>query len=265
MLEIRNDEYPQRGTVISAYIITKNEEKNISRALTSVQWMDECIVLDSGSVDETVEIAKKLGVKVSIEAFKDFTTQKNRAMELCSGQWLFNLDADEEVTPELRKSIEDVVFGKQSSDVLSAFRVSRKILYMGRWMKHCGWYPEYRVRLSKKGCAEWRGEVLHERLVGNGKSGLLSGDLLHRPYENLGDHLRTITRYTELWAQRESSRGRKSNIFDIVMRPCAKFFKMYILKAGFLDFSPGLIASLMGAFYTFMKYARLFELSRSFE
>jgi len=247
---------------ISAYIIACNEERIIARALESVRWMDEIVVLDSGSTDDTVTLAKKYGARIAVEAFKSFVHQKNRAMELCTGDWLFNLDADEEVTPELRSSIESAVNKGHPVNLKTIYDIRRRTFYLGRWMRHCGWYPEYRARLSQRGHAAWRGEVLHERLVGDGPEEFLEGDLLHRPYENLGDHLTTIARYSELWAGREASRGRKINRCDLVMRPLFRFFKMYVFKFGVLDGIQGLIASMMGAWYVFLKYARLFEISR---
>ncbi len=263
MKDINKSEHLDKKSFISAYIITKNEEKNIGRALDSVKWMDEIVIIDSGSTDKTVEIAEKYGAKVTIEAFNNFIEQKNRAMELCTGEWLFNLDADEEVTPELRKSIEDVILKKSSPDIPVLFKINRKNQYMGHWIKHCGWYPEFRTRLSRKGHAKWSGEVLHEKLEGDGPKGFITGDILHRPYANLGEHLRTIDLYSELWAKREVSLGRTTSFVEILIRTFSKFFKMYILKAGFMDYMPGLFASIMGAWYTFMKYARLYELSRN--
>ena len=249
-------------TVISAYIITKNEEQNITRAIRSVRWMDEVIVLDSGSSDSTLDKARKLGARIAEAEFKGFADQKNKAMNLCHGEWVFNLDADEEVTPELRKSIEEVILNGQHPDKPQVYCVTRKTYYLGRWIKHCGWYPEYRSRLSVSGQARWTGDVLHEKLCGDGPVGHLSGDLLHRPYTDLGEHLRTIDRYSELWTKREVNSGRRICFFDILLRPAAKFLKMYVIRAGFLDFGSGLIASLMGAWYTFMKYARLYEALR---
>ena len=253
-----NDEPDNRPT-LSAYIITLNEEKNIARALESVRWMDEIVVLDSGSTDDTVRIAGEYGAKVTVSEFRGYVTQKNNAMELCSGEWLFNLDADEEVTKDLRTSIERVVAGTANGK--SLYRVSRKTWYFGRWIEHCGWNPEYRVRLSRCGKARWAGEVLHESLTGDGPVGLLDGYLLHRPYHDLGEHLTTIGRYTYLWARREASGGRTASVFDIVFRPPAKFLKMYILRGGIRDGVPGFVASVMGAWYTFLKYARLIEYS----
>ena len=252
-------EEPETKPTVSAYIITRNEEKNIARALKSVEWMDEIVILDSGSTDDTVRIAEELGAKVTVSEFRGFVVQKNAAMDLCTGEWLFNLDADEEVTVDLRASIERIVAEEGYGS--SLYRVSRKTWYLGRWIEHCGWYPEYRTRLSRRGDARWTGEVLHETLTGEEPAGLLTGDLLHRPYSDLGEHLTTIGRYTYLWAEREASGGRTASAGDLVFRPPAKFMKMYILRGGFKDGVPGFVASVMGAWYTFLKYARLYEYS----
>jgi (heptosyl)LPS beta-1,4-glucosyltransferase len=250
---------------ISAYLITRNEEKNIARSIESVRWMDEVVVLDSGSTDRTVEIAERMGAKVWIEPFQGFVIQKNRAMEFCTGEWMFNLDADEEVTPELRESILVSIAGTGTEKSPSVFAVCRRTRYMGRWIRHCGWYPEYRERLSRKGCARWEGEMLHEGLRGEGAVSRLAGDLLHRPYDDLGAHVRKIDEYTNIWARRELSKGRRAGLSDLAGRPAARFMKMYFLRAGFLDGIPGFAVSVMGAWYTFMKYARLYEMARSSE
>ena len=225
--------------------------------------MDEVVVLDSGSIDRTVEKAEKMGAAVSVSEFMGYVDQKNKAMDLCHGDWMFNLDADEEVTSELRKSIEEAIFcHQQSDDMPKIYNITRKTWYMGRWIKHCGWYPEYRIRLSKRGHARWQGDILHEVLQGNGRPGFLSGDLLHRPYGDLGEHLKTIEHYSALWAKREVLAGHTSSLMDITLRPFAKFMRMYFLSFGILDRGPGFIASSMGAWYIFMKYVRLYESTR---
>ncbi len=243
-------------------MITLNEGNHVGRALESVRWMDEIVVLDSGSTDDTVEIAERHGAKVRVESFQGYVVQKNKAMSLCQGTWLFNIDADEEVTPELRNSIEEHIRRGDENGLPSLFKVSRKTRYLDRWIRHCGWYPEYRARLSRREYATWTGEMLHEKLEGDAPAVVLAGDLLHRPYDDLGDHLRTIDRYSSLWAQREAARGRHASFPDLLVRPPLKFFKMYLFKRGFLDGGAGLIASCMGAGYTFMKYARLYESTR---
>ncbi len=247
---------------ISAYLITRDEERNIARAIESVRWMDEVIVLDSGSGDSTADIAGRLGAKVYNEPFRGFAAQKNRAMDLCGMEWTFNIDADEEVTPDLRASIERLITSPRDPSP-DWYEVSRKTWYMGRWIDHCGWYPEYRARICRRGTARWVGETLHEHLEGQGHPGRLDGDLLHRPYADLGVHLKRIERYSDLWAGGEFDRGRTARADHLVTRPIARFLKMYILKAGFLDGVAGFTASMMGAWYAFMKYARLYERSRS--
>ncbi|MFC1606911.1 glycosyltransferase family 2 protein [Candidatus Latescibacterota bacterium] len=246
---------------ISAYIIAKNEERLISRAIESVQWMDEVIVLDSGSTDNTVEIAEKLGARVSYASFDTFHEQKARAMELCTGDWTFNLDADEEMTPELRSSVESVIYSRHDGNSPHLYRICRKNNYLGRWIHHSGWYPEYRTRLGKAGHVRWEGKLFPEILTADGPAGTLSGDLLHRPYEDFSAHLRAIDRYSRMWSKREADSGRKSGMLNIIFRPLARFLKMYVLRAGFLDWGPGFVVSVMGAFYTFIKYVRLYELS----
>lgn len=250
--------------LISVYIITFNEEENIDRALKSVSWADEIIVLDSGSTDRTLEKARELGARTSTHPFHDFVEQKNRALELCSGEWAFNMDADEEVTESLRRSIEAVVNAGFPDGICPVYRVSRRTWYMGRWIHHCGWYPEYRNRLSRQGQAHWAGDTLHEKLTGknSGPECKLAGDLLHRSYRDLGAHIKAIDRYSGLFAEREFRKGRTTSLFQVFVRPILKFVKMYFLKGGFLDGPPGFIASSMGAWYTFMKYARLYERAR---
>jgi (heptosyl)LPS beta-1,4-glucosyltransferase len=254
-------EKSNNNPVLSVYLITLNEEANIERALASASWADEVILVDSGSTDRTVQIAREHGAKVYSEPFVSFVVQKNSALDRCHGEWALNLDADEEVTPELRTSIETVI--NNVGEKHGTYVVCRKTWYFGRWIRHCGWYPEYRCRLSKRGQARWVGDTVHEHLESTGSCGRLSGDLLHRPYRDLGTHLKRIDRYSSLFAEREINKGHRSSMFSIMFHPPWKFFRMYILKGGFLDCTPGLIASLMGAWYTFMKYARLYERARN--
>ena len=246
-------------TRLSVYIIALNEETNIGRALASVSWADEVVVLDSGSTDRTAGIAREHGAMVVTRLFEGYADQKNHAMDHCTGDWLFNMDADEEVTPELADSIRRTVSDGTGP---AAYEVTRRTWYLGRWIRHCGWYPEYRRRLSRKNAARWHGDMVHECLEGDGPVGRLAGDLNHRPYRDLGDHLKTIDRYSALFAEREYRRGRRPSLAEAALRPIGRFLKMYVLRGGFLDRGPGFIASVMGAWYTFMKYARLYERAR---
>jgi len=261
-----DSEHRENGVVdrpaVSVYIITLNEEEMIGRVLDSVRWADEIIVVDSGSRDRTVDICREAGARVVHRDLDSFVTQKNFALNLCRGEWALNIDADEEVSEVLAASLRDLVGGnrQKSADV---FRINRRTWYLGRWIRHCGWYPEYRVRLSRMGMAAWKGSVLHEYLepLNGVDTGVLSGDLLHRPYRNVSHHVTKIARYADMWAERELSAGRRPGVWDILVHPAGRFVKMYIVKRGFLDGVPGLIVSMLGAVYTFLKYARLWEKS----
>lgn len=246
---------------ISVYIITLNEANAIGCAIESVRWADEIVVLDSGSVDDTCVIARKLGARVETWQFEGFAAQKNAAMNLCEGEWLLNIDADEEVTSELERSIRKTV-GENRKEP-GAYEVNRRTWYLGRWMRHCGWYPQYRTRLCRAGEASWSGGSIHEYLESGSRPGRLDGDLLHRPYDNLSDHLKKIGKYADIWAREHTENGGRAGWIDLLFRPLARFLKMYVLKAGFLDGMPGLVASAMGSVYAFMKYARLYEIAGS--
>ena len=244
---------------ISVYIITLNEERSIRSALESIRWADEIVILDSGSTDATCEIAREYGARVETRQFDGFTSQKNAAMTMCSGEWLFNIDADEEVTTELHASIQHLL--DKNTHTSEVYEVNRKTWYLGRWMLHCGWYPQYRARLCRAGRASWRGGKIHEYLSAETGCGRLGGDLLHRPYENLSNHLNKISRYADIWAQEQAKKGLQTGWSNMLIRPLVRFVKMFILKGGFLDGMPGLAASVMGSFYVFMKYARLYEIT----
>ena len=248
-------------STISAYIISLNEEENIARAITSVSWMDEVVVLDSGSTDDTLAIARSLGAKTAVEPFAGYSTQKNRAMKLCGSEWLFNIDADEEMTAELADSIRKF-FDSASVGVRDCYEMTRKTWYFGRWIKHCGWYPEYRTRLSRAKSSRWTGGYLHEHLEGKTSPGRLEGDLLHRPYRDLNDHFQTIGRYSRIWAKEKASEGKRAGVVAMIVHPVGKFLKMFVLRSGFRDGVPGFMASVMGCVYVFMKYAHLSELQR---
>ena len=246
-------------TVVSVYIITLNEERSIRRAIESVGWADEIVVLDSGSTDATCDIARQSGARVEMRTFEGFASQKSAAMNLCRGEWLLNIDADEEVTPELKASIQYIV--NENDNTMEVYEVNRKTWYLGRWILHCGWYPEYRARLSRTGRASWRGGMIHEYLASDTSYARLEGHLLHRPYENLSNHLNKIARYADIWAREQAGQGSRTGWSDMLIRPLVRFVKMFILKGGFLDGLPGLAASVMGSFYVFMKYARLYEIA----
>ncbi len=240
---------------LSVIILTKNEEKNIERAIKSVEPIaDEIIVLDSGSTDKTVEIAKSLGAKVFFREFDNFSSQKNYAIGLSNEGWIFSLDADEEVSKELRESIKKAI---EKGD-FSCYEVPRRTYYLGKFLDYV-WYPEYIVRLFKKGYGKYEGQ-LHEKLVCNGKVGRLEGDLYHYSYKNLYHQFIKTVDYAQKMAEILYKKGKKPKLYNLLINPIFIFIKLFFIKKGFLEGKRGIIIAVSGFVYVFLKYAFLYEL-----
>ncbi len=247
------------GETISAVLITKNEEANMERALHSVSFADEVIVLDGESNDRTVEICREAGARVEVKEWGGFVEQKNAAAKLASCEWVLSIDADEQVTPELREEIERVIALPGES---AGFFVPRKNHYLGRWIRHCGWYPDYQLRLWRRGRGSWVGGRVHERVEVEGPAGHLKAALNHFSYTSIAGHLERINRYSELIALDKLERGEKAGLLGLLFAAPWHFFRLYILRGGILDGLPGLVVSAMGAHYAFLKKAKLWELQR---
>ena len=243
-------------TGLSVIIITLNEEKNIQDCLLSVAWADEIVVVDSQSTDRTVELAEKYTDKVYVTEWMGYSANKNYALEMTTNEWILWLDADERVTPELAREIQNLLSSKISVD---GFEVARRAFFLGKWIKHCGWYPGYVLRLFKKGNARFTDSKVHEGLELDGPRVRLNYDLLHFTDNNLEHYMWKFNRYTSFAADELSTKGRKSGIGAILFRPIATFVKMYLLKRGFLDGVEGLMLCLLSSGYVAMKYAKLWE------
>jgi len=245
---------------LSVAIITLNEEANLARTLESVKWADEIVVVDSGSMDATVEIAKRFGAKVFVEQWKGFAAQKNSAIEKCSGDWILSLDADEEVSAELAAGLRAAISGEGV-----ALRVARRNLFLGRWIKHGGFYPDAKVRLFRHGAASFAGRAVHEDLVVEGVVGGISGDLIHHAYPTLSGYIEHMNRYSSLGAEMVAEkRGRVGfSVVNIVLRPLATFIYNYFFRLGFLDGREGLLLHLYHSVYVSWKYAKAWEMGRS--
>jgi len=245
---------------LSVVIITYNEEENIRGCLESANWSDEIVVVDSFSTDRTVEIAREFTPNVFQNRWTNFSQQKNLALEKASNEWVLNVDADERVTPELKKEILRIL----NSGFISAngYYIPLRNHYLGKWIRHCGWYPDYHLRLFRKGKGRFNERTVHESVIVEGKKGYLKSHLQHFSYKNLSDHLARIDKYAALTAQEMHGRGKRTTAFDLLFRPLARFIRMYLIKRGFLDGIYGLIVSLMGSFYVFIKYVKLWELSK---
>jgi len=245
---------------LSVVIITHNEEENIGACLESVKWADEIIVVDSESSDRTEEICRSFGVNFIKEPWQGFAQQKNSAIEKATQDWILSLDADERVTPELKKEITTVLASVNPKD---GYFIARKNFFLGRWIRRCGWYPDYNLRLFRRGKGLFGIREVHEAIKIKGVSGLLKSPMEHHTYKSLNDFMVRLDRYSTL-AARELLKEKKSyGIFHIVFRPFYTFISMYFLRLGFLEGYYGLVISVLYAFYTFLKYIKLRELQGS--
>lgn len=242
---------------LSVLILTKNEEKNIERAIKSVLPIaDEIIVLDSGSTDKTIEIAKNLGAKVFFRDFDNYPSQINYGLSLCNGDWIFVLDADEEVSNQLQESIKKELENPQ----YECYEIPRRTYYLGRFLNYV-WYPEYRRRLFKKNKVKYEGK-LHEEVVCEGKVGKLKGDLYHYSYKDLYHQFIKTVDYAKKMAEIMHNQGKEFKLYKLIFSPLLIFFKLYFLKLGFLEGVRGFIIALSGFLYVFLKYAFLYELKQ---
>jgi glycosyltransferase involved in cell wall biosynthesis len=248
---------------ISVAIVAMDEEANIGRSLASVRWADEIVLVDSGSKDRTREIAKEYGARVVIEPWRGYVAQKQYAIELCTKDWVLLLDADEEVSPGLAKEIRDAI---ARPDAASGYKLPRKNLFMGRWIRRGGFYPDPKLRLFKRGQGFVTGHDPHDRceLKAEAARGTqqFKNALIHYTYPTLSLYLAHMNRYSSLGAQLALSKGhRKFSFSNIVIRPMATFIYNYFLRLGFLDGREGLLLHLYHANYVSWKYAKAWELA----
>jgi len=249
-----NDKLP-----ISVTVITKDEEDNLARCLASVPFADEIVVIDSGSADRTVEIARQFTERVEFHAWEGHVKQKQYAVDVARHDWILSLDADEEVHESLRRLIMDLW---KTAPACDAYRVRRRVFYLGKWINHSGWYPDKRIRLFDRRRARWGGYDPHDEVVCDGRVGELAGDLNHYSYRDVSHHLRRIDEYTTIMAREYRKRGKRATLADLVFRPPFAFFKKYVLNRGFLDGRHGFVVCLLTAYYVFCKYLKLWEMER---
>lgn len=243
---------------ISATIITFNEEKNIRQCLESVKWVYEIIVVDSFSNDRTAAIAKEYTEKVIQREWPGYVKQKQFALEQATGDWILCLDADESLSPEASEEIKNrILDGSTSAD---GFMFPRLSFYLGRWIKHGGWYPDRKLRLVRKGKARWGGEDPHDKLILNGEAERLQGKILHYVYSNISKQLKTVDSFSTVSAQQWHSQGKRFNLFLMLVKPPIRFLERYLWKRGFLDGMAGFVIAVISSYYVFLKYCKLWEL-----
>ncbi|MBI3654491.1 MAG: glycosyltransferase family 2 protein [Acidobacteria bacterium] len=245
---------------ISATIITLNEEDHLAEALRSLDWADEIIVVDSASSDRTVAIARQFTDKIFIQKWPGYAAQKNFATQQATHDWVFNLDADERVSEDLAGELKAL---KKAENIgVSAFEMPRKVFYLGRWIQHSGWYPDYKIRLYNRTQGRWTGAYVHESVQVDGAVKRLRGDLLHYTVRNASEHHLRLDNYTTLAAREACEKNRRASFWAIAVAPLATFLKTYIFKLGFLDGLPGFAIAWFAAHYVFLKNLKLWELHR---
>ena len=244
---------------ITLTIITLNEESNLPRALDSVTDIaDEIVVVDSGSADRTRELARERGARVYEQAFTDYSEQKNFAAAQASHDWILSLDADEELSPELRESLQR---WKESEAAEVAYGMQRRAFYIDRWINHSGWYPDPKLRLYRRERARWVG-ALHEGLQAEGPTGWLEGELRHYTVDSFEQHGRSVRRYTSLAARQLFAAGRRQWLLPFLFAAPWTFVRTAIFQLGFLDGFRGMQIAVMASSYVFLKYWKLGVLGR---
>jgi glycosyltransferase involved in cell wall biosynthesis len=238
---------------ITATIITLNEERNIARSIESLRCCDEIVVVDSGSIDRTVELAAKFGARVVESPWHGYATQKNYAAGQATNDWILSLDADEALSESLEGEIWTL---KKKGPSCDAYTMPRLAQYLGRWILHGGWYPDRKVRLYHRAKARWVGDFVHESVQVNGRVGHLESNLLHYTCDSLSEHLKSMDRYTTLAAEELVFHKQKIHLRNMILDPAWTFAKTYFFQGGFQDGLEGLTIAYMAALYTFLKYAK---------
>jgi glycosyltransferase involved in cell wall biosynthesis len=257
--------------LLSVAIVTLNEEENLARTLASIRWADEIVVVDSHSTDRTREIAREFNAIVIERDWPGFTAQKNFAIAECTGDWILSLDADEELSPELQRQMRTLL---NSGPVWDAFYLRRRNLFLGRWIKHGGFYPDVKLRLFRRHTADFEltpqfaDRPVHETISFDGDATTLDYDIIHHAYPTLSTFIEHMDRYSNLGAELLVARGRVSHslfsfVAQIIVIPLFDFFRNYVLRLGFLDGREGFLIHLYHGTYSSWKYAKAWELARA--
>ena len=247
---------------LGCVIITKNEEANIHDCLASVAWISERVVVDAESTDRTVELARAAGARVLVRPWPGFGPQKNYAMDEASAEWILMVDADERIPQPLQAEIGSRIDAWRPGDP-EAYEIPRRNYFYGAWVRHAGVYPDYQIRLVRKGSARYNDVPVHENLVVQGPVGRLIHPMDHFTERRIRDHFRKFGLYTTLAAQEKGRTVCRVSAIDLIFRPLVVFTKSYLLKQGFRDGVRGLIVSGFASMYTFVKYAKLWAMTAS--
>ncbi len=245
---------------VSGFVICHNEEDDIYDCLKSIGFCDELVVVDSGSTDKTLEIAKEFGAKIHHRCWTGFKDQKQYGLDLCSNKWVINLDADERVSSELKEEILNILEEDGKEDkATSGYEINRVVFFQGRWWRRGGWYPEFRLRFFKKKDIVWGGVDPHEKPICSGKTERLKHEILHYTYVDFFDQASRLIKYARIMATEEYKRGKRASFFKVFVNPISRFIKFYFIKRGILEGKMGFVIALMESYYTFLKYLFLWE------
>lgn len=247
-----------RVTSLSLVVITLNAEKHIADCIRSVPFAHDIVILDSGSTDNTVAIAKNLGARVFVEEWRGFGPQKRRATELAKTDWVLNLDADEALSPPLQEELEQLLRGEMEP---AAYALPRVSYHLGRWIWHGGWYPDWQIRLYDRTRANWSSAKIHEKVEAD-SLGYLKKPILHYVFRDLTHQIETNNRYSGLGAEMLAEKGRRFRLLHLLLKPKVKFLETYIWKRGFMDGLPGFIIAVGAAYSVFLKWAKLWEIEK---
>ncbi len=242
---------------LALVVITKNAQSTLRQCLESVPFALDKVVVDSGSQDGTIEIAKSLGARVFEREWQGYGLQKKMATELSQCDWVLSLDSDEALSPELQSEIQ-AWLEKDEATSAPAYRFARLSFHMGRWIRHGGWYPDWQVRLFDRRRAAWSEDVIHEKVIAD-RVGQFSNPILHWVFRDLSHQVETNNRYSSLGALALAKKGRSFSLFHLLTKPWVKFFETYVWKRGFLDGRPGFIIAVGAAYSVFLKWAKLGE------
>ena len=242
---------------LSVVVITLNEEHNIAACLDTVSWADDVVIVDSGSSDATVALAQQHGARVLTHPFTNFAEQKNVALAQATGDWILSLDADERVTPELQTEIRQAIANPRDISALEMPRLDR---IFGRWIRHGLWWPQYKLRVVRRGHGQWRGEV-HELLETDGPTLRLRSPLLHHHCQTVSEFVQKVDRYTTMEARSWHAAGVRPSLWKMLFYPIGLFLYDYVWLRGMLDGMHGFVLACLMAYYTFLKRAKLWELA----
>jgi glycosyltransferase involved in cell wall biosynthesis len=248
-------------STISAFIVCCNEERQIRRCLESVAWCDEIIIVDSGSNDKTLEICREFTNKITHQDWQGYVKQKRFALEQCSCDWVLNVDADEEVSTELKEEILAILRSDRTGarTTVNGYYLNRVVFFLERWWRKGGWHPEYRLRLCRRSATTWGGQDPHEKASVSGSTARCKSELHHYSFTDLTDYMRRMNTLSSNATNTLLNRGVRPSLIAITLRPVARFFKFYVTRKGYREGTAGFIVAVIEATAVFLKYAKVWE------